>query len=59
LTTHRYFDGVRNVAWPQLTNRLCQRNYYEHITRDGVDYQSIYEHTLWRGYPRDHCVIKM
>jgi len=56
LTTHRYFDGVRNVAWPQLTNRLCQRNYYEHITRDGVDYQSIYEHTLWRGYPRDHCV---
>jgi putative transposase len=44
LTTRRYIDGVRFSHWHPFTDRLWQRNYYEHIIRDEMDYQSIFDY---------------
>ena len=35
MTTKRYADGVRQAAWAAFAGRLWQRNYYEHVIRDG------------------------
>ena len=37
LTTKRYTDGVKQHGWPPYPGRVWQRNYYEHIIRDGHD----------------------
>ena len=35
LTTMEYTRGVKTLHWPPFEGRLWQRNYYEHIIRDG------------------------
>ena len=44
LTTKRYMDGVKNNNWPRFDKKLWQRNYYEHIIRDGDSYDYISEY---------------
>jgi putative transposase len=46
LTTRHYIDGVRTSHWHPFTNRLWQRNYYEHIICDEIDYQSIVDYII-------------
>ena len=46
LTTHRYFEGVRDRFWPRFEKRLWQRNYYEHVIRNEQDYQATYDYIL-------------
>ena len=41
ITTHKYIQGVKELAWPGFTRKLWQRNYYEHIIRDNSDYERI------------------
>jgi putative transposase len=41
ITTHEFIQGIKERAWPVFTKRLWQRNYYEHILRDQVDYERI------------------
>jgi len=41
ITTNRYMEGVRQSQWPKFEQRLWQRNYYEHVVRDEIDFQSI------------------
>ncbi len=43
-TTHAYIMGVRHKGWPQLSGRLWQRNYYEHIVRDEADLNRLREY---------------
>jgi REP element-mobilizing transposase RayT len=37
MTTNAYIRGVRDDGWPSFDGRLWQRNYYEHVVRDGAD----------------------
>jgi REP element-mobilizing transposase RayT len=37
ITTHEYIIGVNRFNWTPFEKRLWQRNYYEHILRDGAD----------------------
>ena len=41
LTTARYRNGVVPRQWPAFPGRLWQRNYYEHIIRDGHELDSV------------------
>lgn len=34
ITTHDYIAGVRQRNWPPFSEKLWQRNYYEHIIRN-------------------------
>ncbi len=44
LTTKRYMDGVQYQGRPPFSGRLWQRNYYEHIIRDGRSLNRIREY---------------
>ena len=44
LTTHRYIEGAQQSGWPRFTNRLWQRNYYEHVLRNERDCQAIVDY---------------
>lgn len=44
LTTHRYIEKVREGAWPAFRRRVWQRNYYDHVIRDGPSLQRIREY---------------
>lgn len=46
LTTNAYIHGVKQKGWPPFTNRLWQRNYYEHIIRDQRSHDEIAEYIL-------------
>ncbi len=37
LTTREYGVGVRQSGWPPFSQRLWQRNYFEHVVRDERD----------------------
>jgi putative transposase len=41
ITTVEYIKGVKKFSWPEFSNRLWQRNYYEHIIRNNDDYECI------------------
>lgn len=41
ITTSRYSQGVRELAWPRYEGRLWHRNYYDHIVRDDRDLDRI------------------
>lgn len=41
ITTVAYIRGVKNKGWQPFNRKLWQRNYYEHIIRDGNDYNRI------------------
>ena len=44
MTTKRYIDGVKNDNWPSFPGKLWQRNYYEHIIRNGDEINRIREY---------------
>lgn len=41
MTTNEYIRGVKNLGWKPFNGKLWQRNYYEHIIRNGQSYQTI------------------
>jgi len=41
LTTNTYIKMVKNKTLPPFNKRIWQRNYYEHVIRDDVDYERI------------------
>lgn len=45
-TTHEYSEGIGVHGWPPFNGRLWQRNYYEHIIRDGSDMGRIIKYIL-------------
>jgi REP element-mobilizing transposase RayT len=44
MTTNEYIRGVRQSGWPAFPGKLWQRNYWEHVVRDEMDWNDI------RGY---------
>ena len=44
ITTVRYARGVETRGWPRFSQRLWQRNYYEHVVRDYESLQRIREY---------------
>jgi putative transposase len=36
-TTVEYIQGVKAMSWPAFHQKLWQRNYYDHVIRDGTD----------------------
>ena len=48
MTTNAYIRGVKHSGWAPFPDKLWQRNYYEHIVRDGADLARI------RAYIRDN-----
>lgn len=44
MTTKKYTDGVKQNGWQPFPAKLWQRNYYEHIIRDGASYSKIAEY---------------
>ena len=46
MTTKQYCDGVKSNNWPAFNIRLWQRNYYEHVIRDGSDLNRIREYIV-------------
>jgi hypothetical protein len=40
MTTKRYTDGVKQSGWPPYPGKLCQRNHYEHIINNPLNWQS-------------------
>ena len=41
LTTVEYVHGVKTKSWPGFQQRLWQRNYYDHVIRNGRDLERI------------------
>jgi len=41
MTTNAYIKMVRNGICPPFNKRVWQRNYYEHVVRDDMDYERI------------------
>jgi REP element-mobilizing transposase RayT len=41
ITTNEYIRGVKTLGWISFPGRLWQRNYYEHIIRDGASLDRI------------------
>lgn len=46
MTTNEYMRGVKSRGWPAFTDRLWQRNYYEHIVRSEESLTRIREY-IW------------
>ncbi len=44
MTTNEYIRGVKGSNWLPFSQRLWQRNYYEHVIRDERDLDGV------RGY---------
>jgi REP element-mobilizing transposase RayT len=40
MTTNEYIRGVKNLSWPPFNKRVWQRNYFDHIIRDEVDWNN-------------------
>ena len=41
ITTNEYIRGVKQSGWPAFNQRVWQRNYYEHIIRNDMDFQRV------------------
>ena len=41
MTTNEYIRGVKQKGWPRFDGRFWQRNYYDHIIRDGKSLDGI------------------
>jgi REP element-mobilizing transposase RayT len=41
MSTNEYIRNVKQNGWPPFNGKLWQRNYYEHIIRNGKSYQNI------------------
>lgn len=46
MTTNEYIRGVKQYGWQTFVGRLWQRNYYEHIIRDGESLNKIREYIV-------------
>jgi len=46
ITTVRYARGVETRGWPRFSQRLWQRNYYEHVVRDDESLQRVREYIV-------------
>ncbi len=46
LITNGYINGVKNKNWKRFDGRLLQRNYYEHIIRNGKSLNRIREYII-------------
>ncbi len=44
MTTNAYIRGVKTLGWPPFSEKLWQRNYYEHIIRDNESFELIREY---------------
>lgn len=44
MTTNMYIRGVKHHGWQPFNKKLWQRNYYEHIIRNGDDLGIIREY---------------
>ena len=45
-TTNHYIKMVKNGTLPPFNKRIWQRNYYEHVIRDDVDYERVAIYTI-------------
>ena len=46
ITTVEYIRNVKNSDWQTFNGRLWQRNYYEHIIRNELSYQTISDYII-------------
>jgi len=46
MTTNTYIKMVKNSTLPPFNKRIWQRNYYEHVIRDDVDYERVAMYTI-------------
>jgi REP element-mobilizing transposase RayT len=58
MTTNAYIRGVKQHGWPRFDGKLWQRNYWEHIVRNGNELYRIRRYiidnpTKWQG-DRNH-----
>jgi REP element-mobilizing transposase RayT len=58
MTTNEYLRGVKTSGWTPFQGRLWQRNYYEHIIRDGESLNRIRQYiadnpTRWEFDPEN------
>ena len=44
MTTHNYLEGMKIHGWKSFNKKLWQRDYYEHVVRDGHDLNRIREY---------------
>jgi putative transposase len=50
LTTNKYIKGVKQNNWKPFNDKLWQRNYYEHVTRNEIDLSDTREYILNNPY---------
>ncbi len=46
MTTNEYIRGVKQHGWAAFSQRLWQRNYYEHVVRNDLDLNDVREYIL-------------
>lgn len=46
MTTNAYINGVKNNQWGPFKERFWQRNYYEHVIRDGDDLNRVRQYII-------------
>ncbi|MDO8281622.1 MAG: transposase [Thermodesulfovibrionia bacterium] len=46
ITTHSYTEGVKQQQWQRYSDKLWQRNYYEHIIRSEPELNKIREYIV-------------
>jgi len=46
MTTNAYIRGVKNNNWKSFDGKLWQRNYWDHIVRDGNEYNRIAQYII-------------
>ncbi len=46
ITTVEYIRGVKTLGWKPFDGKLWQRNYWEHIIRNGNDFNRIAEYII-------------
>ncbi len=44
MTTNEYIHGVNHLGWEPFHQKVWQRNYYEHITRNQADWERIHRY---------------
>ena len=46
LTTNEYIRNVKDNNWPPFNKHIWQRNYYEHVIRNGIELNKIREYIV-------------
>lgn len=46
MTTNEYIRNVKRNGWQMFNDKLCQRNYYEHVIRNEADLAEVREYIL-------------